>query len=89
MVEIQKLLAAIAEVYLTDHRSCQFPWPLGRDERKSSSSLPRADLVGFRTDESGNALAFGEVKTSSEANYPPRVMYGETGLRKQLENLRD
>lgn len=80
---------AIAEAYLADHRSCQFPWPLGRDERKSGSSLPGADLVGFRTDENGVALAFGEVKTSSETNYPPRVMYGETGLKKQLENLRD
>ena len=80
---------AIAEAYLVDHRSCHFPWPVGRDERKSGSSLPGADLVGFRTDENGVALAFGEVKTSSEANYPPRVMYGETGLKTQLENLRD
>ena len=80
---------AIAEAYLVDHRSCQFPWPLVRDERKSGSSLPGADLVGFRSDESGDAFAFGEVKTSSEANYPPKVMYGETGLKKQLENLRD
>ena len=80
---------AIAETYLTDHRSCYFPWPDGRDERKSRSSLPGADLVGFGVDRDGDCLAFGEVKTSSDRNYPPGVMYGSTGLKKQLEDLRD
>lgn len=80
---------AIAETYLTDHRSCHFPWPDGRDERKSGSSLPGADLVGFGVDGDGDCLAFGEVKTSSDQRYPPRAMYGPTGLRKQLEDLRD
>ena len=80
---------AIAETYLTDHRSCSFPWPDGRDERKSGSSLPGADLVGFGIDDDGDCLAFGEVKTSSEQSYPPGAMYGRTGLKQQLEDLRD
>ena len=80
---------AIAEAYLTNHRSCHFPWPDSRDERKSGSSLPGADLVGFSTDDKGCCLAFGEVKTSSEAKYPPGAMYGRTGLKTQLEDLRD
>lgn len=80
---------AIAENYLTKHRSCHFPWPDSRDERKSGSSLPGADLVGFGTDERGSCLAFGEVKTSSEAKYPPGTMYGRTGLKQQMEDLRD
>ena len=80
---------AIAEAYLTDHRACSFPWPDGRDERKSGSSLPGADLVGFGSDDSGDCLAFGEVKTSTERRYPPRAMYGHTGLKQQLEDLRD
>ncbi len=80
---------AIAETYLTDHRSCYFPWPDGRDERKSGSSLPGADLVGFGIDGDGDCLAFGEIKTSSDLSHPPRVMYGRTGLKKQLEDLRD
>ena len=80
---------AIAETYLTDHRSCYFPWPAGRDERKSGSSLPGADLVGFGADDNGDCLAFGEVKTSGESSYPPRTMYGRTGLKRQLEGLRD
>ena len=80
---------SIAEAYLTDHRSCTFPWPDGRDERKRRSSLPGADLVGFGLDDSGHCLAFGEVKTSSEHRYPPNAMYGRTGMKRQLEDLRD
>ena len=80
---------AIAEVYLTDHRSCYFPWPVGRDKRKSGSSLPGADLVGLGKDEDGDCLAFGEVKTSYVAKYPPGVMYGPKGLKKQMKDLRD
>ncbi len=88
-VEDWRVGEAIAEVYLTDHRTCSFPWPDGRDERKSGSSLPGADLVGFRIDGDGDCFAFGEVKTSSEHRYPPGAMYGRTGLKQQLEDLRD
>ncbi len=84
-----KVGEAIAETYLTKHRSCNFPWPDSRDERKSGSSLPGADLVGFARVDDGDCLAFGEVKTSSERRYPPGAMYGRTGSEKQLENLRD
>ena len=88
-VEDWRVGEAIAEAYLTVHRSCSFPWPDGWDERKSGSSLPGADLVGFGSDDNGDCLAFGEVKTSSHPSYPPRAMYGRTGLKQQLEDLRD
>lgn len=88
-VEDWRVGEAIAEAYLTDHRDCAFPWPDGRDERKRGSSLPGADLVGFHADNRGDCLAFGEVKTSSEAVYPPGTMHGRTGLKRQLEDLRD
>ncbi len=80
---------AIAEIYLTDHRDCVFPWSDRRDERKRGSSLPGADLVGFHADNQGYCLAFGEVKTSSEDRYPPGIMHGRKGLKQQLEDLRD
>jgi hypothetical protein len=80
---------ALAESYLTYHRQCYFPWPDGRDERKSGSSLPGADLVGFQTDGETDRFAFGEVKTSSEHKYPPGAMHGPKGLKQQLEDLRD
>ena len=88
-VEDWRVGEAIAEAYLTEHRSCHFPWPDGRDDRKRRSSLPGADLVGFSIDADGDCLAFGEVKTSSEARYPPTAMYGPTGLKQQLKDLRD
>lgn len=88
-IEDWRVGEAIAESYLTHQRSCFFPWPDGRDERKTGSSLPGADLVGFSIDENGDCLAFGEVKTSSEDRYPPRSMYGRTGLKQQMEDLRD
>ena len=88
-IEDWRVGEAIAETYLTHHRSCYFPWPDGRDERKKGSSLPGADLVGFGIDGDGHCLAFGEVKTSSESRYPPSSMYGRTGLKQQLEDLRD
>ncbi len=88
-IEDWRVGEAIAETYLTDHRSCSFPWPDGRDERKSGSSLPGADLVGFGVDDDGDCLAFGEVKTSSDGSHPPGAMYGRTGLKRQLEELRD
>ncbi len=80
---------AIAEAYLTEHRDCLFPWPDGRDERKSGSSLPGADLVGIQHDAKGDRFVFGEVKTSGEAKHPPGAVYGRTGLKQQLEDLRD
>ena len=88
-VENWRVGEALAETYLVDHRECHFPWPDGRDIRKSGSSLPGADLVGFQRDGGHHRFAFGEVKTSSEKVYPPGACYGVTGLKQQLEDLRD
>ena len=85
-VENWQVGEAIAAAYLTDHRNCLFPWPVRRDERKSGSSPSGPDLVGICADDKGDRLAFGEVKTSSEARHPPRVM---SDLELQLKCLRD
>lgn len=79
----------IAECYLSEHRQCVFPWPDSRDERKIGSSLPGADLVGFRVEGDNVYFAYGEVKTSSETKYPPQVVTGRSGLQAQIEDLRD
>ena len=79
---------ALAERYLTEHHDCFFPWPDGRDERKRGSSLPGADLAGFQHRVGRERFAFGEVKTSAEAAYPPGVVYGRHGLKQQMEDLR-
>ncbi len=80
---------ALAETYLAHQKDCFFPWPDGRDERKSGSSLPGADLVGFQSNGTEVFFAFGEVKISTENRYPPGTMYGRTGLKQQLEDLKD
>ncbi len=80
---------ALAESYLTHKKNCFFPWPDGRDERKTGSSLPGADLVGFQSSGTDDFFAFGEVKTSTENKYPPGAMHGRTGLKQQLEDLKD
>jgi hypothetical protein len=83
---------ALAEAYLTDHRRCAFPWPTGRDQKDRSASMPGTDLVGFQATDNAELpvrFAFGEVKTSSDANHPPSVMFGRHGLKQQLEDLRD
>ncbi len=80
---------AIAESHLVHKKNCYFPWPDGRDERKTGSSLPGADLVGFQKDDDADYFAFGEVKTSSENKRPPGAMHGRHGLKLQLEDLKD
>lgn len=89
VVENWRVGEALAETYLVQHRDCHFPWPDGRDIRKRGSSLPGADLVGFQREGDHDRFAFGEVKTSSEKQYPPGACYGITGLKQQLEDLRD
>lgn len=88
-IEDWKVAQAIAIAWLTDHRQCLFPWNDSRDERKSGSSLPGADLVGLISDSSGDRFAFGEIKSSSDSRCPPAVMYGASGLLKQIEDIRD
>ena len=80
---------ALAESYLVHQKDCFFPWPDGHDERKTGSSLPGADLVGFQSNGEDDVFAFGEVKTSFEDKYPPGTTYGRTGLKQQLEDLKD
>ena len=59
-VESWRVGEALAESYLDHHRDCHFPWPDSRDERKSGSSLPGADLVGLQQKEDELRFAFGE-----------------------------
>jgi hypothetical protein len=80
---------SLAEAYLVDHKDCEFPWPTGRDLRNPKASPAGADLVGFQKQGKSRRLAFGEVKTSAEEQWPPQVVTSRHGLAKQLEELRD
>jgi hypothetical protein len=78
---------ALAECALLSDSGREFCWPWNtvRDRKTPRASLPGTDLVGFCRIDGSVWLAFGEVKTSSEAKAPPNVMYGGSGMAWQLE----
>lgn len=78
---------ALAECILQQNSGPEifWPWNTVRDRRTPRASLPGADLVGFCRDGEAVTLLFGEVKTSSDTNTPPNVMYGGSGMTWQLE----
>lgn len=82
--EIGEALAECALVDDCGHRIV-WPWNTLRDRRSPRASLPGADLVGFYFKEENVFLVFGEVKTSSDLNSPPRVMSGGSGMAWQLQ----
>src|ERR1700688_3259877 len=88
-VEDWQVGEALAEALLEDEHDVTFPWNTRRDERTTHASLPGADLVGLSGGPvMGEAiLVFGEVKSSSDQNAPPHVVYGKSGLVEQLERL--
>jgi hypothetical protein len=80
---------ALAQAFLAAHRNCTFPWPASRDLRNPVSSPAGTDLVGFVDFDSEGLFAFGEVKTSTQQQWPPSLIYGRHGLKQQMEDLRD
>jgi hypothetical protein len=78
---------AMAEAYLTRKHNITWPWNMERDKRTPKASLPGADLVGFEICGQDVRLVLGEVKTSSDANTPPNVMNGRSGMAHQIDKL--
>ena len=78
---------AMAEAYLNHTYGIIWPWNMERDKRNPNASLPGADFVGFEIDGDNARLVLGEVKTSSDANTPPGVMKGRSGMAHQIDNL--
>lgn len=79
---------ALAEALLEEDHDVVLPWNTVRDKRNPFASLPGADIVGFQRDGDSHRLALGEVKCSSEAQWPPQVMSGRSGgIGHQLDNL--
>lgn len=78
---------ALAEAVLEAQHDVVLPWNTERDKRNPFASLPGADIVGFQRDRESHRLALGEVKCSSEAQSPPQVMSGRSGMTHQLDTL--
>ncbi len=77
----------LAEVLLEDTENATFPWPPSWDKRTATASLPGPDLVGFHGVPNREHFLFGEVKSSDVENLHASVIYGEDGLRTQIERL--
>ena len=79
---------ALAECLLENdvEKNVAWPWNNVRDRKTPKASLPGADLVGFIKEDERAFLLFGEVKTSSDINSPPGVMYGSSGMTWQLHD---
>lgn len=78
---------AFAEFYLEKHKGARFYWNELRDQRNINSNKTGADLLGFIELNSETVFLFGEVKTSNDPDSPPQVLYGKSGMIKQLEEL--
>jgi len=79
---------AIAEYHLGRYLDCEFPWPDGRSNKNPHSSSGGIDLVGFNFSGS-TRFVFAEVKTSHHLAWPPSLVTGRSGMRVQLEGIRD
>ncbi len=65
-----------------------FPWPPSWDKRSATASLPGPDLIGFLLENEGaECFLFGEVKSSDAEDVHASVIYGNDGLRNQIERL--
>ncbi|GAB2841054.1 hypothetical protein GCM10027074_04310 [Streptomyces deserti] len=79
---------ALAEVLLEHWHGAVWLWDGARDRRTRKASLPGADLVGLWVADGTATLLFGEVKSSSEAKSPPKVMTARPdGMIEQLKRL--
>lgn len=77
----------LAECLLSEQYGVQWPWNMERDKRTPLASLPGAGLVGFVNVDGQITLVIGEVKTSSDLNSPPNVVYGKSGMTNQIEKV--
>lgn len=68
---------ALAEILLTENYNCWIPFSKQSDTTNLATSQTGVDLLGIASNDNGNILLlFAEVKTSSEATRPPRIVHG-------------
>jgi hypothetical protein len=74
---VSEIGEAFAESVLEDFFECHFPWPTGCDRRETTGNPTGPDMPGFHLPQASKArFAFGEVKSSSQADSPPIVVLG-------------
>ncbi|MBU7047063.1 MAG: hypothetical protein HXS54_11575 [Theionarchaea archaeon] len=83
-----KIGESLAECYLEDYKGVRFHYNSIRDAKNPNANLTGADLVGFIDINNETIFLFGEVKTSSDDSTPPQILYGRSGMIKQLEKIK-
>lgn len=89
MINEWRIGELVAECILEDKYKVRFYYNSSRDAKNLRSNLTGADLVGFCDIDNEVCFLFGEVKTSCDPNTPPHVLYGKSGMIRQLESLKD
>jgi len=88
-IEIWKIGEAFSEFFLETAFQVRFWHNHLRDLKNPKASPTGADLVGFIDIEGNTLFVFGEVKTSEDERCPPQVVYGRTGLKNQISELKN
>lgn len=83
-----KIGESLAECYLEDYKGVRFHYNSIRDAKNPKANLTGADLVGFIDINNETIFLFGEVKTSSDDSTFPQILYGRSGMIKQLEKIK-
>ena len=86
-IEPWRIGEAFGEFFLTEEFKVRFWYNHLRDLKNPKASDTGTDLVGFIDVDQETLFVFGEVKTSDDKNSPPNVVYGRTGLKKQIAAL--
>ncbi len=87
--KIWKIGEAFGEFFLEDQFRVRFWHNHLRDLKNPKASPSGSDLVGFIDIEEDTIFVFGEVKTSEDEKSPPQVLYGRTGLKNQIDKLKN
>jgi hypothetical protein len=77
----------LAELFLKTHFDVRFWHNYIRDLKNRNCSPGGVDLLGFVNEGEDTLFVFGETKTSSDLSCPPNVVYGRTGLKRQITAL--
>lgn len=77
----------LAQLLLEETEFAKFPWPPSWDNRIGTASAGGSDIVGFIENDGAEEFVFGETKTSEANDVHSSVIYGDLGLRKQVQQL--
>ena len=79
-----KIAEVLVECFLIDNHNTLIPYNRLRDSMNLKAPIHGPDIIGI----ADTLFVFGETKSSSDPKHPPGVVYGESGLIKQLNSIK-